>query len=85
MANVTANEILAITEFNYAGTKEIMKVGCVGEARALKIKKEIENSLIEKGYTLPSNKVPTEFVLKYFKINLDYLDKVTKVREIVNG
>jgi len=51
MNNVTATEILEIIHFQWAGTKEIMKIGNIGEARALKIKKTITSDLLEKGYT----------------------------------
>lgn len=82
MNNVTADEILGIIHFQWAGTKEIMKIGNVGEARALRIKKEISSDLVEKGYTLPRNKVPMEFVLKYFKINIEFLRRVNKDRSV---
>jgi len=82
MNNVTATEILEIIHFQWAGTKEIMKIGNIGEARALKIKKTITSDLLEKGYTLPRNKVPMEVVLKYFKINIDYLRRVNKDRSV---
>jgi len=57
-----------------------MRIGNIGEARALKIKKEIAIQLQEKGYALPRNKVPMESVLKHFKINIEYLRKVSNER-----
>lgn len=77
MNSVTAKEILELINYQWAGTKEIMKIGNIGEGRALKIKKEITVNLIEKGYTLPRNKVPMESVVKHFKINIDYLRKIS--------
>ena len=77
MNSVTAKEILDLVCYQWAGTKEIMKIGSVGQARALRIKKEISINLIDKGYVLPRNKVPMEAVIKYFKINLDYLRKTS--------
>jgi len=80
MNNVTAKEILSLINYQWAGTKEIMRIGNIGEARALKIKKEIAIQLQEKGYALPRNKVPMESVLKHFKINIEYLRKVSNER-----
>lgn len=85
MNNVTAEEILTLMCYQWAGTKDIMKIGNVGETRALKIKKEIAEALLEKGYVLPRNKIPMESVIKHFKINIEYLRKVTEERELKNG
>lgn len=80
MSNLKAEEVLDMICYQYAGTKEIMKIGSLGEVRALKIKKEITTRLKQDGYTLPRNKVPMEEVVKYFKINIDYLKKVAMER-----
>lgn len=80
MNSITANEILEMSCYQWAGTKEIMKIGNVGQARALRIKKEIALNLIDKGYVLPRNKVPMESVIKHFKINIDYLRKMVGER-----
>ena len=85
MNNVTAEEILTLMCYQWAGTKDIMKIGNVGETRALKIKKENTETLLEKGYDLPRNKIPMESVIKHFKINIEYLRKVTEERELKNG
>ena len=82
MNNVTADEILDLIHYQWAGTKEIMKIANIGEARALKIKKQLINELLEQGYTLPRNKVPMEGVLKYFKINIEFLRRVKKERGV---
>ena len=85
MNSVTANEILEMICYQWAGTKEIMKIGNIGESRALRIKKEISAELVDKGYVLPRNKVPMESVIKHFKINIDFLRRVTEEREMKNG
>lgn len=80
MNSISAEEVLKLICFQWASTKDIMKLGNVGEGRALKIKREISEKLLEKGYVLPRNKVPMESIVKYFKINIDYLRKVTEER-----
>ncbi len=85
MNSITADEILSLICHQWAGTKDIMKIGNIGEGRALKVKREITDLLNEEGYVLPRNKVPMESVIKYFKINIDFLKKVTKERNSING
>ncbi len=78
MNSLSANEILDVICTQWAGTKEIMKLGHIGENRALKIKKEIQNKLLSEGYALPRYHVPMESVVEYFKINVEYLKKVSE-------
>lgn len=78
MVKVSANELLSIINNQWAGTNEIMKVGCVGKNQALKIKREIKRQLELNGYYLPKNLVTMESVLNYFKINIHYLKKVSE-------
>lgn len=80
--DMTANETLLIISKQWATTKDIMKIACIGEARALKIKKSIHEKLYDAGYVLPRNMIPMEEVIKYFKINIDFLKKLADGREI---
>lgn len=82
MNSITASEILELSNYQWARTKDIMKLGGIGEARALKIKKEIAQQLIDEGYVLPRNKIPMESVIKHLKINLDYLRKIERKQKI---
>lgn len=82
MNNITAHEILDMANYQWAGTKEIMKLGNMGEARALKIKREITSQLLSDGYVLPRNKIPMENVINYLKINIDYLKKIERKQRI---
>lgn len=76
MNEMTAEETLKIINKQWATTKDIMKIACIGEARALKIKKSIQEKLYDDEYVLPRNKIPMEEVIKYFKINIDFLKKI---------
>lgn len=74
----TVNEILEILNSPWVGTKEIKRLACVGDNKAIQIKKAIKEQLSEEGYTLPStNVVPTEKVVEYLKINIKYLKKIS--------
>ncbi len=82
---LTAQELLVAIDKQWATTKDIMAVGCVGENRALKVKKNIYEELRAEGYELPRNKVPMEFVIKYFKLNIDFLKNVANERNKKHG
>jgi hypothetical protein len=70
-----AKDLLNLINKQWATTNDIMIIGEVGYHKALLIKKEITSDLEEKKYKLPKNKVPMEFVVNYFKINISYLKK----------
>ncbi|HIQ91044.1 MAG TPA: hypothetical protein IAB27_05425 [Candidatus Coprosoma intestinipullorum] len=75
----TASEILKIISQPWIGTKEIGKLACVGLNKAIEIKKEIKKELLDEGYKLPSgNVVPCDRVVKYLKINVNYLKKISE-------
>ena len=78
MQRISANETLNLISAQWAGTTEIMKLGCVGKNKALEIKREIKEQADANGYFLPNNLVPMEYVIDYFKINITHLKKVCK-------
>lgn len=79
--NMTADEILSAINHQWATTKDIMKIASIGEARALKIKKNLYIELSNKGYILPRDKVPMEEIVKIFKINIEFLKKISNERK----
>lgn len=87
MNNISVSELLNLIDSCYfAGTKEIRMIGCIGENRALEIKRMIKNKIMKEGnqYILPKNKVPMCEVMNFFGIDIDYLKKI-KERENTNG
>ncbi len=86
MNSISASEILKILAHQWAGTEDIKRIGSIGNNKALKIKREIVQRLKDKGdeYALPRNKVPMEEVMKYFKLNVEYLTKLAKKGNIDN-
>ena len=44
----------------------------------LNLGREIKNDLIDKGYTLPNNRLPMIEVVNKLKININYLEKMAK-------
>lgn len=76
MSSLKADEVLEIIKYQWAGAKEIAKLGNVGYKKASKIRNELWTKLDEEGYALPRYSVPMNEVTKYFNINIDYLKKV---------
>lgn len=79
---LTLAEVLQLSEKMYATTKDVMKIGSIGEAKALKIKNDIKRSLELDGYVLPRNRVIMSEVFKYFKVDIQQLKKIM---EVTNG
>lgn len=50
----------------------------MGKNNAVKLRREIKNDLINKGYTLPNNRLPMIEVVNKLKININYLEKMAK-------
>ena len=75
-----ARELLELLDKQWANTKDIQKIGGIGEAKALKVKKQIRDELInDKNYYLPNERtVPMSEVVKFFKIDINYLKKVER-------
>lgn len=55
-----------------------MQLGMVGKSKADEIKKEITEKLIKEGYMIPRGYIPMDKVVDYFKININYLRKISK-------
>ena len=73
---MNSKELLELIDKQWASTKDIKKIGCVGINKSSKIKREITKELEKQGYKLPYNLVPMDKVVEYFKINIKYFQKV---------
>lgn len=80
---VTATELLELLNKQWASNKDIMKIGGVGLNKAIADRKEIELKVKEKygkDCRLPSAKVPMEEVVNFYNININYLKKVSQIK-----
>ena len=73
---LNANEILEKINNQWASTKDIKALACVGNNKAYEIKTKITKDLEENGYFLPKGLIPMEKLVEYLKINIKYLQKV---------
>ena len=79
---VTASETLEILKKAWLNNDDIMQVAGCGQNRALTIRKQIKNDLESQGIYCAYGLVPSAEVVKFLKINVDYLKKMSKVNNI---
>lgn len=73
---LTAEELLKITSSQWATSKDIMIIGCVGRNKAYSIMQEISLEYYKDNRIRNKRLVPMSEVLKYFNIDLTYLKNV---------
>lgn len=74
---VTAEEALEILNKPWCTAEDIMKLSGYGENKAAKVRKEINEKLINEGFNVLDKYVPTDRLLKYFSINIEYLKAIS--------
>lgn len=76
----TAQEILNVLDGMWVDKAGITLLGYCGDNKALEHIKSIrENIKIKYGKECPRNVVPTDEVIDYFNINVNYLRKIAKL------
>ena len=78
---LTAEETLERISKQWASKRDVMDIGFVGDTKAGIVVKEIKGNLEHQGYKLPSNYIPMQSVIYYFKINVSYLKKVSQTKK----
>ena len=73
-----ARETLKLISKQWCNLDDLMKLAEIGKNNAVKLRREIKNDPINKGYTLPNNRLPMIEVVNKLKININYLEKMTK-------
>ena len=73
----TAEEILKVLDSMWVDLKGLMVVGYKCDTKAREDMRKI-NGIVKEKYncTLPKNLVPTEEVIKFYNINISYLQKI---------
>jgi len=75
---MNARETLNLISKQWCNINDLMKLAEIGKNNAIKLRREIKNELLLKGYTLPSNQLPMNEVVNKLKININYLEKMAK-------
>lgn len=83
--NMNATQVLETINKLWASTADIQKIGCVGYNKALKIKNEIRNQMVDDGWVFPRYLVSMEYVIKYFNIDEKRLKKLADQGGVTNA
>ena len=75
---MNARETLKLISKQWCDINDLMKLAEIGKNNAVKLRREIKDELILKGYTLPNNRLPMIEVVNKLKININYLEKMAK-------
>lgn len=75
---MTAKETLDLISKQWCDLNDLRKLTGLGKNSASKLKNEIRINLLNKGYQLPSKLLPMNEVVNYLKININYLQKMSK-------
>ncbi len=76
MRVINASETLELISKQWAKVEDIKALGQVGDVKARKIKKAIEEEL--ENWLLPYGQVPMQKVVEYLRIDIKYLRKVER-------
>jgi len=83
--SLNATQVLETINKLWASTADIQKIGCVGYNKALKIKNEIRNQMVDDGWVFPRYLVSMEYVIKYFNIDEKRLRKLADQGGVTNA
>ena len=73
---MNARETLKLISKQWCDISDLTKLAEIGKNNAVKLRREIKDELILKGYTLPNNRLPMIEVVNKLKININYLEKM---------
>lgn len=75
---MNAKETLKLISKQWCNINDLMKLAEIGKNNAFKLRNEIKDELIKQGYILPTNRLPMIEVVNKLKIDVSYLQKMTK-------
>lgn len=76
---MSAEETMKIITEQWCNLTDLMKLLDCGRNKALDIKKQIKNKLINEGYFIPGNDLPMQAVVDVLKIDIDRLQKIIQL------
>lgn len=78
---MNAEETMKIITKQWCNLTDLMKLLGCGRNKALDIKKQIKNKLVNEGYYIPGNDLPMQAVVDVLKIDIDRLEKIISISE----
>ena len=78
MIIISANETLELISKQWCDLSDLKKLTGLGKNSTSKLRNEIKADLLSKGYLLPNKLLPMNEVVNYLKINVSYLQKMSK-------
>ena len=76
---MSAEETMKIITKQWCNLTDLMKLLGCGRNKALDVKKQIKNKLINEGYFIPGNDLPMQAVVDVLKIDIDRLERIIKL------
>ena len=76
---MSAEETMKIITKQWCNLADLMKLLHCGRNKALDVKKQIKNKLINEGYFIPGNDLPMHAVVDVLKIDIDRLEKIIRL------
>ncbi len=76
---MSAEDTMKIITKQWCNLTDLMKLLGCGRNKALEIKKQIKNKLINEGYFIPGNDLPMQAVVDVLKIDIDRLERIIKL------
>ena len=73
---MSAEETMKIITKQWCNLTDLMKLLGCGRNKALEVKKQIKNKLINEGYFIHGNDLPMQAVVDVLKIDIDRLEKI---------
>ena len=78
---MNAEEIMKIITKQWCNLTDLMKLLGCGRNKALEVKKQIKDKLINEGYFIPGNDLPMQAVVDVLKIDIDRLKKIISLNK----
>ncbi len=73
---MNVEETLKLITKQWCTLADLMKLLGCGRNKALDVKKQIKDKLIDEGYFIPGNDLPMQAVVDVLKIDIDRLEKI---------
>ncbi len=78
---MSVEETLKLITKQWCSLADLMKLLGCGRNKALDIKKQIKDKLIDEGYFIPGNNLPMQAVVDVLKIDIDRLERLINIQK----